>query len=31
MFNRTIKDPDGNVREIMWMDAAALAEAPRSA
>jgi len=24
MFNRTVEDPDGNVWEIVWMDAAAL-------
>ena len=28
MFNRHVEDPDGNVWEIMWMDAAALAKAP---
>ena len=28
MFNRHVEDPDGNVWEIMWMDAAALAQTP---
>jgi hypothetical protein len=31
MYGRSIEDPDGNVWEIMWMDAAALAEAPKGA
>jgi predicted lactoylglutathione lyase len=31
MFNRHIEDPDGNVWEIMWMDAAALAQTPQIA
>ncbi len=31
MFNRHVEDPDGNVWEIMWMDAAALAQAPAMA
>ena len=31
MFGRSVEDPDGNVWEIMWMDAAALAETPKSA
>lgn len=26
MYNRSVEDPDGNVWEIMWMDAAALAK-----
>ena len=28
MFGRSVEDPDGNVWEIMWMDAAALAQKP---
>jgi uncharacterized protein len=31
MFNRHVEDPDGNVWEIMWMDAAALAQTPAMA
>jgi predicted lactoylglutathione lyase len=31
MLNRHVEDPDGNVWEIMWMDAAALAQTPKSA
>ena len=31
MFSRSIEDPDGNVWEIMWMDAAAHAQTPESA
>ncbi|MGH7153356.1 MAG: VOC family protein [Acetobacteraceae bacterium] len=31
MFGRSVEDPDGNVWEIMWMDAAALAQAPKDA
>jgi uncharacterized protein len=31
MFNRHVEDPDGNVWEIMWMDAAALTQTPKSA
>jgi uncharacterized protein len=31
MFNRHVEDPDGNVWEIMWMDAAVLAQTPKSA
>lgn len=31
MFSRSVEDPDGNVWEILWMDAAALAQAPKSA
>jgi predicted lactoylglutathione lyase len=31
MFNRHVEDPDGNVWEILWMDAAALAQTPGSA
>ena len=31
MFNRHVEDPDGNVWEIMWMDAAALAKTPEKA
>ena len=31
MFNRHVEDPDGNVWEILWMDAAALAQTPKSA
>jgi uncharacterized protein len=31
MFNRHVEVPDGNVREIMWMDAAALAQMPKNA
>jgi uncharacterized protein len=31
MFNRHVEDPDGNVWEIMWMDAAALAQTPQMA
>ena len=31
MFNRHVEDSDGNVWEIMWMDAAALAQTPKSA
>ena len=31
MFNRHVEDPDGNVWEIMWMDASALAQAPAMA
>jgi uncharacterized protein len=31
MFNRHVEDPDGNVWEIMWMDAAALTQAPAMA
>jgi hypothetical protein len=30
MFNRHVEDPDGNVWEIMWMDAAALAGTPET-
>jgi hypothetical protein len=30
MFGRSVEDPDGNVWEIMWMDATALAQAPRN-
>jgi len=30
MFNRTAVDPDGNVWEIVWMDAAALAQTTES-
>jgi predicted lactoylglutathione lyase len=26
MYNRNVEDPDGNVWEVMWMDAAAHAE-----
>src|ERR1700704_2042698 len=31
MFNRHVEDPDGNVWEIMWMDAAALAQTAQMA
>jgi uncharacterized protein len=31
MLNRHVEDPDGNVWEIMWTDAAALAQTPKSA
>ena len=31
MLNRHVEDPDGNVWEILWMDAAALAQTPKSA
>jgi predicted lactoylglutathione lyase len=31
MLNRHVEDPDGNVWEIMWMDAAALTQTPKSA
>jgi predicted lactoylglutathione lyase len=31
LFNRHVEDPDGNVWEIMWMDAAALAQPPQGA
>jgi predicted lactoylglutathione lyase len=31
MYGRSVEDPDGNVWEIMWMDAAALAQPPQSA
>jgi predicted lactoylglutathione lyase len=31
MFNRHVEDPDGNVWEILWMDAAALAGTPETA
>jgi len=31
MLNRTVEDPDGNVWEIVWMDAAAQAQTPKSA
>jgi predicted lactoylglutathione lyase len=31
MFNRSVEDPDGNVWEIMWMDAAAMAPPPEGA
>jgi predicted lactoylglutathione lyase len=31
MFGRSVEDPDGNVWEIMWMDAAAHAQTPESA
>jgi uncharacterized protein len=31
MFSRSVEDPDGNVWEIMWMDAAALAQKPEGA
>jgi predicted lactoylglutathione lyase len=31
MFNRHVEDPDGNVWEIVWMDAAALAQTPGNA
>ena len=31
MFSRSIEDPDGNVWEIMWMDAAAFAAVPATA
>jgi predicted lactoylglutathione lyase len=30
MVNRAVEDPDGNIWEIIWMDAAALAQAPKS-
>jgi len=30
MVNRTVEDPDGNIWEIIWMDAAALAQTPKS-
>jgi predicted lactoylglutathione lyase len=30
MLNRHVEDPDGNVWEILWMDAAALAQTPTS-
>ena len=29
MYGRSVEDPDGNVWEIMWMDAAALAQPPQ--
>jgi predicted lactoylglutathione lyase len=29
MLNRHIEDPDGNVWEIMWVDAAAPAQTPQ--
>jgi predicted lactoylglutathione lyase len=31
MFNRSVEDPDGNVWEIMWMDAAAMTPPPEGA
>lgn len=31
MLNRHVEDPDGNVWEIIWMDPAALAQAPEGA
>jgi predicted lactoylglutathione lyase len=31
MYGRSVEDPDGNVWEIMWMDAAALAQPQQSA
>jgi predicted lactoylglutathione lyase len=31
MFSRSVEDPDGYVWEIMWMDAAALAQTPKIA
>jgi predicted lactoylglutathione lyase len=31
MFSRSVEDPDGNVCEIMWMDAAAHAQVHKSA
>jgi predicted lactoylglutathione lyase len=31
MYGRSVEDPDGNVWEIMWMDAAALAQPPQGA
>ena len=30
MVNRTVEDPDGNIWEIIWMDAAALTQTPQS-
>jgi predicted lactoylglutathione lyase len=30
MVNRAVEDPDGNIWEIIWMDAAALAQTPKS-
>ena len=30
MFGRSVEDPDGNVWEIMWMDAAAHAQTPQA-
>ena len=30
MVNRTVEDPDGNIWEIIWMDAAGLAQTPKS-
>ena len=30
MFGRSVEDPDGNVWEIMWMDATAQAQTPNS-
>ena len=31
MYGRSVEDPDGNVWELMWMDAAAMAGAPQAA
>jgi hypothetical protein len=31
MYGRSIEDPDGNVWELVWMDAAAMAGAPQAA
>ena len=31
MYGRSVEDPDSNVWEIMWMDAAALAQPPQGA
>ena len=31
MYSRSAEDPDGNVWEVMWMDAAAIAQAPAGA
>jgi len=31
MYGRSIEDPDGNIWEIMWMDAAALAQPQQNA
>jgi predicted lactoylglutathione lyase len=31
MYGRSIEDPDGNVWELIWMDAAAMAGAPQAA
>ena len=31
LFNRSVEDPDGNVWEIMWMDAGAHAQTPKTA